>query len=223
MAVSRHRVIESHDSVRNQRAGGVADHAGDRAVLNLRLCGHKNSGRDSDQQEKSKHGCSHSGDAKMSNAIVAMRLLMKFSPSKWCRSETSYPIRIGFEDPACSLRSEAHLQRAGKKSRRRELNRSEFALFRDCKDAIGRILDVELDAQTTPLLAKQIDSKVEVRNEVGRQSHAYFFALIVRKRGGRAAAVFKPRARPEAALVFTPSEPGGPGVNLIKSGRATLA
>ena len=153
MAMSRHRVIEFHDGIRNQSAGGIADYAGDRTVLDLRLRGHKNSGRDSDQQEKSKHGCSHSRDAKMSNAIVAMRLLMKFSPWRWFRSGTSYPIRIGFRTRVF-IRSEAQLQRAGKKSRRRELNRSEFALFRDCKDAISRVLDVELDAQTTPLLAK---------------------------------------------------------------------
>ena len=60
MAVSRHRVIESHDGIRNQRAGWVADRTTDRAVLDLRLRGDSKRAQDCDQQEKSKHGCSHS-------------------------------------------------------------------------------------------------------------------------------------------------------------------
>ena len=68
VALSRHRVIESHDGIRNQGSGWIADHASYGAIMNLSLRGNEKSGHKNMRQNKSTRGCSHSHDVYRSDS-----------------------------------------------------------------------------------------------------------------------------------------------------------
>src|SRR5215510_5930855 len=117
------------------------------------------------------------------------------------------------------MMSEMKFHRARDKARRRILHRRELALLTNCKNSVGGVLDVELQANAAPLFAEQIYAEVKVGNDVFGQTHHCLFAARPRQRGRCATAVFKRGARPEATVMFAPSQPCHTRMNLIEGSR----
>src|ERR1043166_2761395 len=121
------------------------------------------------------------------------------------------------QSPATSPdKLEADAQRAGEEARRRVLDGRELALLGDPEDAVGQVLDVELESEAAPLAAEQFDAEVEVRQEVLGQSNQALFAVFVAESRGRAAAVLESAGGEEAGAAFAPGEAADGCVNLVE-------
>jgi len=113
--------------------------------------------------------------------------------------------------------------RTRQKSRRRILDGRELAFLGDSKNAVSRVLDIELQTHVSLFLPKQIDTKVKVRNKMLRQANTRFIAILIVDRCWRPAAVFHLGCGEKTASVFAIGECADRRVDLVKRGGSGFA